>query len=224
MDGIGATRQHQLCCRPRSPTPLPPWPATPLHRQTPHPQRSRSARAAHPARLRHQLVQPLPRGRTAARGCAARHPQVHHIRVEDGPGRRLGRSFAVRLWPTLIFLREGQEVARLVRPAAPPRSKPHSPRSRVRREWGRFQRARWCRPQPPGGVRAGPIARRNALVSRRLERWAAWLSTTDPDRQRRAGAVGRGQAAGLAGSDPIDDFSLHAVHTWFAEQFGKAPA
>ncbi|MCB1913309.1 MAG: hypothetical protein H6950_12905 [Zoogloeaceae bacterium] len=31
------------------------------------------------------------------------------------------------------------------------------------------------------------------------------------------------KAAGLAGSDPIDDFSLHAVHTWFAEQFGKAP-
>lgn len=47
-----------------------------------------------------------------------RHPQVHHIRVEDGPGQRLGRSFAVRLWPTLIFLREGQEVARLVRPGS----------------------------------------------------------------------------------------------------------
>jgi thioredoxin 1 len=39
-----------------------------------------------------------------------------HIKVEDGPGQRLGRSFGVKLWPTLIFLNEGQEVARLVRP------------------------------------------------------------------------------------------------------------
>ncbi|KAF0802355.1 thioredoxin [Alcanivorax xiamenensis] len=39
-----------------------------------------------------------------------------HIRVEDGPGRRLGRSFRVKLWPTLIFLRDGVEVARVVRP------------------------------------------------------------------------------------------------------------
>ncbi len=47
----------------------------------------------------------------------ARHPRVRHIRVEDGPGRRLGRSFRVKLWPTLIFLRQGTEVSRLVRPA-----------------------------------------------------------------------------------------------------------
>ena len=47
----------------------------------------------------------------------ANHAQVRHIRVEDGPGRRLGRSFRVKLWPTLIFLREGREVGRLVRPA-----------------------------------------------------------------------------------------------------------
>ena len=39
-----------------------------------------------------------------------------HIRVEDGPGQALGRSFRVKLWPTLVFLRDGQEVARLVRP------------------------------------------------------------------------------------------------------------
>ncbi len=44
------------------------------------------------------------------------HPGVRHIKVEDGPGRRLGRSFRVKLWPTLIFLRQGQELARLVRP------------------------------------------------------------------------------------------------------------
>lgn len=46
----------------------------------------------------------------------ASHPDVKHLRVEDGPGRPLGRSFRVKLWPTLVFMREGQEVARLVRP------------------------------------------------------------------------------------------------------------
>jgi thioredoxin 1 len=44
------------------------------------------------------------------------HPQVHYLRVEDGKGRPLGRSFGVTLWPTLVFLRDGQEVLRLVRP------------------------------------------------------------------------------------------------------------
>ena len=47
----------------------------------------------------------------------AGHPAVNHIKIEDGPGRRLGRSFRVKLWPTLVFLRQGQEAARLVRPA-----------------------------------------------------------------------------------------------------------
>jgi len=45
------------------------------------------------------------------------HPEVRHLKVEDGPGRPLGRSFRVKLWPTLIFLKDGQEVARVVRPA-----------------------------------------------------------------------------------------------------------
>lgn len=44
------------------------------------------------------------------------HPDVDHVKVEDGPGRRLGRSFGVKLWPTLVFLRDGAEVGRLVRP------------------------------------------------------------------------------------------------------------
>lgn len=46
----------------------------------------------------------------------AEHANVQHLRVEDGPGRRLGRSFGVKLWPTLIFMRGGAEVSRLVRP------------------------------------------------------------------------------------------------------------
>lgn len=44
------------------------------------------------------------------------HPNVEHLRIEDGKGRPLGRSFAVKLWPTLIFLKDGQEAARVVRP------------------------------------------------------------------------------------------------------------
>lgn len=44
------------------------------------------------------------------------HPQLRHLKIEDGPGRKLGRSFGVKLWPTLIFLRDGKEVERLVRP------------------------------------------------------------------------------------------------------------
>jgi thioredoxin 1 len=46
------------------------------------------------------------------------YPDVKHIRIADGRGKRLGRSFRVKLWPTLIFLRDGQSVVELVRPAA----------------------------------------------------------------------------------------------------------
>ena len=46
----------------------------------------------------------------------AAHPEVRHIKVADASGRRLGRSYGVKLWPTLVFLRDGREAARLVRP------------------------------------------------------------------------------------------------------------
>jgi thioredoxin 1 len=45
----------------------------------------------------------------------AQHALWRHIQVEDGPGYALGRSFRIKLWPTLVLLRDGQEVARLVR-------------------------------------------------------------------------------------------------------------
>jgi len=45
------------------------------------------------------------------------HPGVRHLKVADASGRHLGRSFRVKLWPTLVFLDNGKEVARLVRPA-----------------------------------------------------------------------------------------------------------
>jgi thioredoxin 1 len=44
-------------------------------------------------------------------------PDVRHIKVEDGSGRPLGRSFRVKLWPTLVVVRNGKELARVVRPA-----------------------------------------------------------------------------------------------------------
>jgi thioredoxin 1 len=46
----------------------------------------------------------------------AEHPGVRHFKIADAGGKRLGRSFGVKLWPTLVFLRDGKELARLVRP------------------------------------------------------------------------------------------------------------
>ncbi len=42
--------------------------------------------------------------------------ELPHIKVTDGKGKRLGRAFKVKRWPTLILLKSGKEVARLVRP------------------------------------------------------------------------------------------------------------
>ena len=44
---------------------------------------------------------------------------ARRVLVEDGPGRPLGRSYRVKLWPTLVFLADGAEVARVVRPGRP---------------------------------------------------------------------------------------------------------
>jgi thioredoxin 1 len=49
----------------------------------------------------------------------ANRPEVRHLKIEDGPGRPLGRSFRIKLWPTLVFLHDGREIARLVRPTDP---------------------------------------------------------------------------------------------------------
>jgi thioredoxin 1 len=56
-----------------------------------------------------QAVQPL------VADALQRYPQVRHLRIEDGKGRRLGRTFAVKLWPALIFMQDGNEVARVIR-------------------------------------------------------------------------------------------------------------
>lgn len=41
-----------------------------------------------------------------------------HLRIQDSKGRRLGRSFGVKLWPTLVMLLDGKEKARVVRPTS----------------------------------------------------------------------------------------------------------
>lgn len=40
---------------------------------------------------------------------------IDHIKIEDGRGKKLGRSFGVQNWPTLIFMKDGKELKRLVR-------------------------------------------------------------------------------------------------------------
>lgn len=51
-----------------------------------------------------------------ARRLLESRDEVRHVRIEDGPGRPLGRSFRVKLWPTFVLLRDGVEQARAVRP------------------------------------------------------------------------------------------------------------
>ena len=46
----------------------------------------------------------------------AAHSGVRHLKIADASGRELGRSFGVKLWPTLVFLKDGKETGRLVRP------------------------------------------------------------------------------------------------------------
>ncbi len=48
----------------------------------------------------------------------AEHPAVKHHWIEDARGKRLGRTFGVKLWPTLVFLADGREVARVIRPTS----------------------------------------------------------------------------------------------------------
>lgn len=41
---------------------------------------------------------------------------ARHLKIEDGPGRALGRSYRIKLWPSVLVLRDGEERARAVRP------------------------------------------------------------------------------------------------------------
>lgn len=46
----------------------------------------------------------------------AARDDVRHLKIEDGPGRLLGRSYRIKLWPSVLVLRDGEERARVVRP------------------------------------------------------------------------------------------------------------
>jgi thioredoxin 1 len=46
-----------------------------------------------------------------------RHPEITHIKVYDARGKPLGRSFRVKLWPNLVFLRDGEMRMQLARPS-----------------------------------------------------------------------------------------------------------
>lgn len=59
-----------------------------------------------------QMAQPL------LQRALAERPGLRHLKIEDAAGRRLGRSFRVKLWPTLVFFADGQEIARVVRPTS----------------------------------------------------------------------------------------------------------
>jgi thioredoxin 1 len=48
----------------------------------------------------------------------AEKTRVRHIKIEDGKGKPLGRSFRVKLWPTLVFLRDGQVLKQVSRPSS----------------------------------------------------------------------------------------------------------
>lgn len=50
------------------------------------------------------------------REALGERPGMVHLKIEDGRGRPLGRAFRVKLWPTLVRLVDGEEVARVVRP------------------------------------------------------------------------------------------------------------
>lgn len=54
--------------------------------------------------------------RPKAEEAFAPYDHVRHIRIEDGPGKRLGRSFRVKLWPTFIFMQDGKVLQTSVRP------------------------------------------------------------------------------------------------------------
>lgn len=57
-----------------------------------------------------QAVQP------ALKAFLEQQPEIRHLKVEDGRGRPLGRSFAVKLWPNFVLLRDGRVLSQLARP------------------------------------------------------------------------------------------------------------
>ena len=57
----------------------------------------------------------LPAIKSALQDVMKAYPELAHTKVFDGKGKRLGRQFGVKLWPTLIVLNNGEEQKRAVR-------------------------------------------------------------------------------------------------------------
>jgi thioredoxin 1 len=53
----------------------------------------------------------------AVKQLLEQYPDIRHVKVEDGPGRPLGRSFRVKLWPNFVFMRDGAVVRQMARPS-----------------------------------------------------------------------------------------------------------
>lgn len=40
-----------------------------------------------------------------------------HLKIADGKGKRLGRSFGVKLWPNFVLIKDGEVQQQLARPS-----------------------------------------------------------------------------------------------------------
>ena len=47
----------------------------------------------------------------------AKHSSIQHIQIEDGKRKLLGRTFRVKLWPTQVFMCDGQILHAAVGPS-----------------------------------------------------------------------------------------------------------
>lgn len=52
----------------------------------------------------------------AVKDVMTAYSHIAHVKIYDGKGKILGRQFSVKLWPTLILLHDGKELARIIRP------------------------------------------------------------------------------------------------------------
>jgi thioredoxin 1 len=59
-----------------------------------------------------QALQPL------LQAALEQRPAIRHIKIADGKGKPLGRSFRVKLWPTLVLMRDGVVLEQITRPSA----------------------------------------------------------------------------------------------------------
>ena len=116
------------------------------------------------ARVRRAVVRALHRGAASDRSRVRRPSRCPSSEDRGRQRQPLGRSFRVKLWPTLVFLRDGEEVARLVRPVTMRADRRCAGRNRSR------SRAHDRRPAPPPCIRARRRRASRALAGHRRSR------------------------------------------------------